>query len=308
MSSYSVEKVWDGEYYQGGVAQFIVHGDTNQTNISCTVRYYYIENPLSTNETVIQEAVKWLKVPKLDETGTGLFQFVLNNSNGFNRIGGYNLTFYFGEDLQNETGIEYYTAPRNYTQIMVNLNQRAIIDAEKVDDARDLAIMKGWEKIFGNAMIFGIALVFAIVIILIIREIKPVETWKKFKNFCGRGAHFIGALRSNLKLKKAFTSNPAIYFNLLGTIFGLQATKIKKNEIEPLEKKLDKAYKEFDASSILSEKYFEKEQDVLKSKMEEETIKPDDSFIMEMPKDDSSNPGHKKKGRPKGSKNKRRKQ
>lgn len=299
VSAYSVEPRWKkGEFYQDTVAQFIIHGDKNQTNISCKIQYFYKENPLS-NKTD-REAVKWLDVPKLDINGTGLFQFVLNDSNGFYRIGGYNLTFIFGVDVINETGVELWTAPRNYTEIMVNLNQQSIIDAEIANDMRDSLHQKGWAQIIGNALIFGFAIFIAFVILLIIREIKPTDVWRKFKIFCGNGAQYIKGLWSSMKLKKAFRTNPAIYFNLLGTLFSLEATDIEKNQIKPLEKKLNKAYDEYENQVRLSENYFKKEEEVIKADIDRENANSEDvKPVMEMPKVTRgetvpSNPGHKK--------------
>jgi hypothetical protein len=132
VNGYEVQPVWDYPVYrQGDIVQFIVNADVNQTNISAKLAYYYDYDPLDLSNDSDIQAVRWFDGISVNDTGVGLFQFVLNQSNGINQLGFYNLTLIFGEDLQNETGVEYYTAPRSSTRFEVKINEQLLLDSTK---------------------------------------------------------------------------------------------------------------------------------------------------------------------------------
>jgi len=123
-AGYSVEPVWDYPvYHKGDIAQFDVYGDKNQTNITAILRYYYQSNPNN------RSAIKFFEIPKLNITGHRLFQFRLNESNGIREhgdgqqgLGFYNLTFTFGVDIINESGVQLYEAQRSHVLFEVEMS------------------------------------------------------------------------------------------------------------------------------------------------------------------------------------------
>lgn len=163
-SGYSVEPVWEElTYFQGDVAQFIIKGDANQTNVSCIIRHYYQSDPLSDDAEIT--AMKWFDIPQLDNNGTYLFEFALNDTNGFSKTGGYNVTFIFGVDVLNETFVEVWTAPRVSHYLKVDLSWEYIIsgfDNIIADNAKTQAITKAENDAWRNFSGFGIGLLYAI--------------------------------------------------------------------------------------------------------------------------------------------------
>jgi hypothetical protein len=135
VSSYSVEPVWDYPIYrQGDLIQFVINGDTNQTNISAKLIYYHDYDPIENLNETSGGAMEWFSSISVNESGIGIFRFILNETNGIEQLGFYNLTFIFGEDLQNETGVEYYTAPRAYTRFEVKINEQYLIDETRANN------------------------------------------------------------------------------------------------------------------------------------------------------------------------------
>lgn len=129
VNSHSVEPVWESlTYSQGDIAQFKVYGDKNQSNISVKIQYYYNPDPLneSMNETLM--ATKWFSGIRLDRNGTGLFEVKLIKENGFEYPGQYNVIFIFGNDVQNESGFETYTAPRKILKVKLDYNPMYLIE------------------------------------------------------------------------------------------------------------------------------------------------------------------------------------
>jgi hypothetical protein len=115
-------------YNQGDVAQFILYGDKNQTNISCRISPYYDPDPLGLDENLSLQGAEWIWDIAVNESGIGLFELRLVRENGFQYPGLYNVSFVFGLDLQNETGYEYYTAPRDYVILDVRLNEAYLME------------------------------------------------------------------------------------------------------------------------------------------------------------------------------------
>jgi hypothetical protein len=225
-------------------------------------------------------------------SGVGVFQFFLNDTNGFNRVGGYNLSFAFGVDLLNETGFQIREAPRRYIEIMVNINQESIIDAEIADDIRDSERIDRQEDNLNTAMWFTFCIVGFLVVFILILYIKPVRLYNNIKSKLNKGHIFVASLWSTMRVRKAYQRNPAIAYNLLGVIFQVKAQDVHKNEVLPLTDKLDKAEQEQAALEKKSIAFFEKERQYQKAKalMDDKEVSKRMRAMKEMPKDVPSNP------------------
>jgi hypothetical protein len=127
------------------------------------VRYYRVDSPLSNNTTI--EAVKFILVPKLNTSGVGVFELLLVKENGFDELGGYNLTFRFGDDVivdKNET----YTAPRIYHHIVVEMSEQYFLEENDKDNEESKELIAGIARDTDNFKAWAIILFLTVVFIL----------------------------------------------------------------------------------------------------------------------------------------------
>lgn len=138
---------------------------------------------------------------------------------------------------------------------MVNLNQQVIIDSEKEDDDRDLAIMLGWQGTIGNVLVITLSIIGFLLIVIILMKIHPVNTYRKIKKTFVNLNNLRWNILHGLRIRKALDHDSAIAYDLEASVCEAKSRDIMANELMPLKTRFEKSANEYKKLQAKKKKY-----------------------------------------------------